>query len=226
MSIISHLHILKDNVEEQANIYSSTGECPEPNLKVWVNDSYGYVKLGDVNDYYATRARVYRDSDHQTYAILSQHKARDFPNEWGAFKYLDATTGIDENTDMVYVWSLHFENATCPIVVRGDTIIYNPSNHTTDTSADWNSFCYSPGHGKWFNCYAVDGQVMMSWCLRSSSDPTRWEAINAISYTTATTKHWNRGYNVVSSSDYFTYNVSGDQLTIYRGGQAFKTYTI
>ena len=226
MSVISHFHTMKNGVEELANIYSSVNECPEPNLKVWVNNTIGYIKLGDVNDYYATKCRIHRDNDNKDYAVLSQHRVRDFPNEWGAFKYLNAMTGIDENSDMVYVWSMHFENATCPIVIQGNTITYDADNHITDTSADWNSFCYSLPDKKWLNCHATNDDSMMTWCIRNPSDASKWHAINAISYTTATIKHWNRGYNVVEADNYFTYGVSGDQLTIYRAGQVFKTYTI
>ena len=221
MSVISHLHILKNGQEEQAEIYSTVSECPEPNLKVKVNNSNGYVKLGNVDDYYATRGRVHRSSDNKDYAILKKHKVSDFPNSWGNFKYVTFTAGLTEDgNDWLYIFSMHFDNGSIPFVVRknGTSIERNDNYFENNTSDKYNSAFYY--QNKWNNAVAKD-----------LSNALRWEDINgnnyrSMSYTLATTMNFNNGNNTVVADDTFTSAVSGDRLTIYKNGSVFKTYTI
>ena len=68
------LHILKSGggTEETVSLYSSASECAEPNLKLQVDGTTAYAKLGDVTDSNATSLRVYRNSDNTTYAVLKE----------------------------------------------------------------------------------------------------------------------------------------------------------
>lgn len=53
-------------------IYTTTDECPEPNLKLKLADgTNGYVKLGSIYDANATPMRV-KTTDGTTYAVLSK----------------------------------------------------------------------------------------------------------------------------------------------------------
>lgn len=53
-------------------IYTTTDECPEPNLKVKLADgTNGYVKLGSIDDDNATSMRV-KTADGTIYAVLSK----------------------------------------------------------------------------------------------------------------------------------------------------------
>ena len=52
-------HVKKDGIQYDAHAYTTTDECPEPNLKVTYKGQQGYVKLeakGDVPCYVKTKA--------------------------------------------------------------------------------------------------------------------------------------------------------------------------
>lgn len=74
MSVLSKkLHVMKTGGADVAiSLYTTTGECAEPNLKLQVDGTAAYAKLGDVSDSNATPLRVYRNSDSKTYAVLKE----------------------------------------------------------------------------------------------------------------------------------------------------------
>lgn len=72
MSVLSKkLHVMKTGGADIAiSLYTTTGECAEPNLKLLVDGTQAYAKLGSVSDSNATPLRVYRNSDKEAYAVL------------------------------------------------------------------------------------------------------------------------------------------------------------
>ena len=74
MSVLSKkLHVMKTGgADEAISLYTTAGECAEPNLKLQVDGTQAYAKLGDVSDSKATSLRVYRNSDSKTYAVLKE----------------------------------------------------------------------------------------------------------------------------------------------------------
>ena len=74
MSVLSKkLHVMKTGGADIAiSLYTTAGECAEPNLKLLVDGTQAYAKLGSVSDSNATPLRVYRNSDKETYAVLKE----------------------------------------------------------------------------------------------------------------------------------------------------------
>lgn len=62
--------IKKGNNIQSCNIYSTEGEAGVPNLKIKVEDIYGYVSLKDISDANATSGRI--KIDNKAYAIVTQ----------------------------------------------------------------------------------------------------------------------------------------------------------
>lgn len=72
MSVLTKkLHVMKTGgTDEAISLYTTTSECAEPNLKLQVDGTTAYAKLGSVSDSNASSLRVYRNSDKATYAVL------------------------------------------------------------------------------------------------------------------------------------------------------------
>lgn len=72
MSVLTKkLHVMKTaGADEAISLYTTTSECAEPNLKLQVDGTTAYAKLGSVSDSNATSLRVLRNSDNTTYAVL------------------------------------------------------------------------------------------------------------------------------------------------------------
>ncbi|MBO6281518.1 MAG: hypothetical protein J6N49_03185 [Alphaproteobacteria bacterium] len=230
MSILAKkLHILKDGgPEETAVIYTTTSECPEPNLKVSVDGANGYVKLGAVNHQYATSGRVHRNSDNSDYAILKLNAVSDFPLEWGKFKkFACALTSNEARTDYMYGWSLHFENGTLPIPVgykaAGSSVSWSADNYEAVTKDSLNCCWYNKQvtPNKWVNATAIDDSNFLEWL---KSDNTN---LGNISKSTATAWGWpEQGGEPSVYTSAFTATVSNGVLTIKKNGNVFKTYNV
>lgn len=235
MSVLTKkLHILKTGGSEQtANIYTTEAECPSPNLKVNVDGTNGFIKLGDVTSPLATNGRVHVNSNNVDYAILSSAAIRDFPNEWGAFQNITFTTSraVGNQHDWMYVWNLRFASGCLPMYVfkdgtapvRDDNLFVWGAPQTITVS----------GNERPFTGGSVDGNSgafkAAAWANLSSS--MKWynqdgSTMNMISYTDATLMGWNNDNNVIESSYMWTATVSGGQLLIYKNGALFKTYNI
>lgn len=218
------LHIMRnDGVYQTANIYTTTAECPEPNLKVSVDNTNGYIKLGEANDPLATIARVHSNSTNRDYAILSSAYQRDFPSGWGAFQSINFTATLTETSkDWCYAWVLHFANGVLPI-----RVYKNANEPTRDDglyiSGYWpevNSIALNYNNSLWEGVIAKDSNVAMKW-----RDKTNSTTLSMISYTDATLMGFHNGYNTVYDT-VFTASVNGNQLNIYKNGNLFKTYNI
>lgn len=227
--LVKKLHILNNGgTEETAVIYTTTAECPEPNLKVNVDGTDGYVKLGSVNHQYATKGRVHRDSDNTDYAILALNAVSDFPLEWGKFKNFACALTCDEaRTTYLYGWSLHFENGTLAIPVGRNTVGSNVSwstdNYETTTTASLNSCWYNKQitPNKWINATACDGSTYLEW-LKSDGNNA-----GNISKSTATAWGWpEQGGEPSVYTSVFSASVSNGVLTIKKNGSAFKTFHV
>lgn len=74
MSVLGKkLHVMKTGGSDEAiSLYTTTGECAEPNLKLQVDGTTVYAKLGATTESNATSLRVYRNSDTKTYAVLKE----------------------------------------------------------------------------------------------------------------------------------------------------------
>lgn len=219
------LHILTSGGTEQtAAIYTTEAECPTPNLKVNVDGTNGFIKLGATNSPLATNGRIYRDADAVTYAILSSAAIRDFPNEWGAFQSIDFTATLTESgQDWCYAWVLHFANGVLPMRIGKDVStptrddnLYISGTWTAVNSIAWD-FADNTG---WQAAIAKDQDVAMKW--RDKSDST---TLGMKSYTDATIMGFNYGNNTVFTTPYSA-TVSGSQLLIYKNGTLIKTYNI
>lgn len=230
MSILTKkLHILKDgSSEETAVIYTTTTECPEPNLKVNVDGTDGYVKLGEVNHPYATRGRVHRNSNNTDYAILALNAVSDFPLEWGKFKsFACALTMNEAHTTYQYGWSLHFENGTLCIPVgynaEGSSVTWSSELYEATTVASLNCCYYNKQitPNKWFNATALDGNGYLEW---QKSDGTTLQNISTM---TAAMWGWpEQGGNPSVYTSAFTANVVNGVLTIKKNGNVFKTFNV
>ncbi len=218
------LHILTGGGTEQtAAIYTSEAECPAPNLKVNVDGTNGFIKLGATNSPLATNGRIYRDADAITYAILSSAAIRDFPNEWGAFQSINFTTTLTESSrDWCYAWVLHFANGVLPMRIgKSDTSPVRDDNlYISGSWPDVNSIAYYEGYYPWQAAIAKDQDVAMKW--RNKTDEA---TIIMLSYTDATIMGFNDGHNSVFTTP-FSATVSGSQLLIYKNGTLIKTYNI
>lgn len=230
MSILTKkLHILKNGgTEETAVIYTTTAECPEPNLKVNVDGIDGYVKLGNVNHQYATKGRVHRNSNNRDYAILALNAVSDFPLEWGKFKkFACALTCNEALTTYMYGWSLHFENGTLPIPVGRNTaasdVSWSADNYEAVTTASLNSCWYDKQitPHKWINVTAIDDSIYMEWIKSNGSN------IGNMSKSTATAWGWpEQGGEPSVYTSVFSASVADGVLTIKKNGQAFKTFRV
>lgn len=225
MSILAKkLHIKKDNNTEQtANIYTTSAECPEPNLKVNVDGADCYVKLGETNDPLATNGRVHRDSDNKDYAILSTAYQRDFPNEWGAFQNITFTaTLLGSRTDWAYGWLLRFANGVLPMYVGKNATAptRNDNLYVAGSYPEVNSIVQKASTTEWEAAIARDNSQMMVWKKYDNSS-----SLNYITYTDARLIGFHNGNNSVFDST-FTASVSGTTLTIKKNGSVFKTYNI
>ncbi len=144
----------------------------------------------------------------------------DFPAAWGKFVKAVATCSINEaGTDWVYVWSLHFENGTLPVILRKDDTAanINQSLYENLTDARLNSASYISG--KWINSIATDEKNVMSWtgCAGNS--------YNMIQYSTSTMWKWNYGKNSVFTDKFsFAIENGGKVLTVKKDGNVFATY--
>ena len=229
MSILTKkLHILKTGGTEQtANIYTTTSECPEPNLKVTVDGTDGYVKLGSTSDPLATNGRVYKDSNNTDYAILSTAYQRDFPNEWGAFLNITFTaTLLGSRQDWAYGWLLRFANGILPMWVSKnasaptrDDSLYVAGSYPNVNSISQKVSSSSSNPNVWIAAKAEDQSSMMVW---KSYSGTTW---NYITYTDARMIGFHNGNNSVFDTT-FTASVNGTTLSIYKNGSLFKTYNI
>ena len=225
MSILAKkLHIKKSGgSEETANIYTQTSECPEPNLKVKVDGTNGFVKLGSTSSPFATKGRVHCISDNKTYAILKQHTVSDFPVSWGKFTgFKCALTMNNDYNTYQYGWSLHFQNGTLPIPVgydaTGSSVSWDPDNYEETTLSTLNSAIYAGGSvNKWVNARAFDQDGYLHW--NNSNN----QGVMIISVTTATMWGWP---NASVETDDFTASVSNGILTIKKNGSTFKTFNV
>ena len=224
MSILAKkLHIKKgNNTEQTANIYTTSAECPEPNLKVNVDGVNCYVKLGETNDQFATNGRVHRNSDNKDYAILSTVYQRDFPNEWGAFQNITFTaTLLGNRTDWAYGWLLRFANGVLPMWVgkNANAPTRDDSLYVAGSYPNVNSISQKYDTNSWVAAIAQDQSNMMVW---KSYNGKTW---NFITYTDARMIGFHNGNTSVFDST-FTASVSGTTLTIKKNGNVFKTYNI
>lgn len=222
MSILAKkLHIKKTGgSEETADIYTTTTECPEPNLKVKVDGTNGYVKLGSTSSSFATKGRVRRSSDNTTYAILSRHVVSDFPISWGKFTGFKCALTMNQNYNTYqYGWSLHFQNGTLPIPVgynaTGSSVSWDADNYEATTLSTLNSAFYA--NGKWNNARAFDKDDFLHW--NNSNN----QGFMVISDSTAEMWGW-PNLSVVTND--FTATVSGGILTIKKNGSIFKTFNV
>lgn len=225
MSILTKkLHITNiGGSEETANIYTTTSECPEPNLKVKVDETNGYVKLGSTTSPFATKGRVYRTSDNTTYAILKQHTVSDFPVSWGKFTGFKCalTMNKDYNTYQ-YGWSLHFQNGTLPIPVgysaTGSSVTWDADNYEETTLSSLNSAIYAGGNvNKWVNAQAFEQDGYLIWWDSNN------QGVAIISKRTAMSWGWPN--ESVETTD-FTASVSDGVLIIKKNGSTFKTFNV
>ena len=218
------LHILKTGGSEQtAAIYTTEAECPAPNLKVNVDGTNGFIKLGDVTSPLATNGRVYRDADTITYAILSSAAIRDFPNEWGAFQSINFTAVLLTNPkDWCYAIVLHFANGVLPMRIGKDAAepTRDDNLYVSGSWPDVNSIIYNEGYYPWQAAVAKDSSTAMKW-----QDKTSSTTIMMISYTDATLMGFNYGNNSVFTTP-FSAQVVGNTLNIYKNGTLIKTYWI
>lgn len=222
------LHILKNSgSEETATIYTTSTECPEPNLKVNVDGVDGYIKLGATDDPLATQGRVHLNSDNTDYAILSEAQIRDFPNAWGAFQNITFTaTLLGNREDWAYGWLLRFANGVLPMYVgknatapTRDDSLYVAGSYPDVNSISQKFSSASTDPNVWVAAKAEDQSNMMVW---KSYDGTTW---NFITYTDATLIGFHNSSNTVVDTT-FTASVSGNVLTIKKNGTTFKTYNI
>ena len=230
MSILTKkLHILKNGgSEETAVIYTTTTECPEPNLKVNVDNTNGYVKLGSVDHPYATSGRVHRNSDNTDYAILALNAVSDFPLAWGKFKsFACALTANEARTNYMYGWSLHFANGTLAIPVgysaSGSSVSWSTDNYETTTVSSLNSCWYDKQvtPNKWINVTASDESGYLLWL---KSDGTN---AGNMANSTATTWGWpEQGGRPSVYTSAFTATVADGVLTIKKNGNVFKTFNV
>jgi len=218
------LHILKTGSTEQtAAIYTTEAECPAPNLKLNVDGTNCFVKLGEVSSPLATNGRVHMNSNNTDYAILSSAAIRDFPNEWGAFQSIDFTATLTLNwQDWCYAWVLHFVNGTLPMRIgKNDaTPVRDDGLYISGSWPSVNSIAGIEGGSPWQAAIAKNGDISLKW--RDKTDNT---TINMISYTDATIMGFNYGNNTVFNTP-FSASVSGNTLNIYKNGVLFKTYNI
>lgn len=218
------LHILKTGgSEETATIYTTSTECPEPNLKVNVDGVDGYIKLGATDDPLATHGRVHLNSDNTDYAILSEAQIRDFPNAWGAFQNITFTaTLLGSRTDWAYGWLLRFANGILPMYVGKDATAptRDDSLYVAGSYPDVNSIVQKASTTEWEAAIARDDSQMMVWKKYDNSS-----SLNYITYTDARLIGFHNSNNSVVDTT-FTASVSGNVLTIKKNGTTFKTYNI
>ena len=218
------LHILKTGgSEETATIYTTSTECPEPNLKVNVDGVDGYIKLGATDDPLATQGRVHLNSDNTDYAILSESQIRDFPNAWGAFQNITFTaTLLGSRTDWAYGWLLRFANGILPMYVEKNATAptRDDSLYVAGSYPDVNSIVQKASTTEWEAAIARDDSQMMVWKKYDNSS-----SLNYITYTDARLIGFHNSNNSVVDTT-FTASVSGNVLTIKKNGTTFKTYNI
>lgn len=220
------LHILKTGGSEQtAAIYTTEAECPAPNLKVNVDGTNGFIKLGNVTSPLATDGRVHINSSNTDYAILSSAAIRDFPNEWGAFQSIDFTATLTESgSDWCYAWVVHFANGVLPMRIGKDAAaptrddsLYISGSWPNVNSITWD---FTTANTGWQASVARDASTALKW--RDKSDNT---TLSMKSYTDATIMGFNYGNNTVFITP-FSATVSGNTLNIYKNGILFKIYGI
>lgn len=220
------LHILKTGGSEQtAAIYTTEAECPSPNLKVKVDGTNGFIKLGDITSPLATNGRVHINSNNTDYAILSSAAVRDFPNEWGAFQSIDFTATLTESgSDWCYAWVLHFANGVLPMRIGKDAAtptrddsLYISGSWPNVNSITWD---FTTDNTGWQASVAKDASTALKWSDKSSSI-----TLSMKSYTDATIMGFNYGNNTVFTTP-FSASASGSTLNIYKNSVLFKTYGI
>ncbi len=97
MSVLGKkLHVIKTGgADEAISLYTTTEECGEPNLKLQVDGTMVYAKMGSVTESNASSLRVYQDSDQTTYAVLKETEEVTRFNFWihtnGAVTLIEAS---------------------------------------------------------------------------------------------------------------------------------------
>ena len=240
MSILTKkLHILKtDGDEETANIYTTTTECPEPNLKVNVDGDNGYIKLGDIHHQQATSGRVMTD-DENVFAILKTAHQSDFPSAWGEFKsmsfsrfvYRPSTSSYD-NAVGKYAWSLHFENGTLPVMLDYADVSANldPRWFTSDTKAEFNSAFWTKKAGE------TTFKLYNAQCAFTSSNNFEWAVwYNGQWYSLemlppSSSSVWAADDFGITTANYlapeFTYSVTDKVVSVYKNGTLFQKFNV
>lgn len=104
MSVLGKkLHVMKTGGSDEAiSLYTTTGECAEPNLKLQVDGTTVYAKLGATTESNATSLRVYRNSDSKTYAVLKEAEVA-----LGTFNMVAGNYTTDRGTYIGYETSAH-----------------------------------------------------------------------------------------------------------------------
>jgi hypothetical protein len=187
------------------------------------------TKNGESNGYdvysYADKLNVTFGSNSKSSTATGTIKVEqavegDFPAEWGKFVKAVATCSINEaGTDWVYVWSLHFENGTLPVILRKDDTAANINQSLYENYTDTRLNSASYISGKWINSIATDEKNVMSWT------GTAGNSYNMIQYSTSTMWKWNYGKNSVFTDKFsFAIENGGKVLVVKKDGNVFATY--
>ena len=128
----------------------------------------------------------------------------DFPKEWGRVVSVRDTVGLNEKgTDWVYIWSIHFENGTLPVIVNKDTldIVINKTLYESNIDTRFNSATFVKD--KWINSIATDESNYMLWV------DVNGDVCNMLPYVTAAKWGWNNGVNSVHTNKFIFENENG-----------------
>jgi hypothetical protein len=226
MSILTKkLHILKTGGTEQtANIYTTQTECPTPNLKVGVDGSTGYVKLGDVNHRDATDGRI-NTTGGDTYAILKTAHQSDFPSAWGAFVSMSFSRTfnvVNGTRSLVYAWSLHFENGVLPVRLglNDASATIDQQWYTAGAVNDYNSARFVQNHNTLYNARLVISDGYFEWSTYINGV---WQGLDMIS--TGDAAQWGLTTDNYLAPE-FAYSVSDGVVSVYKNGALFQSFNV
>jgi hypothetical protein len=226
MSILAKkLHIFKNGSgEETANIYTTQTECPTPNLKVGVDGSTGYVKLGDVNHRDATKGRV-TTTGGTTYAILKTAHQSDFPAGWGEFVSMSFSRTfnvVNGTRSLIYAWSLHFQNGVLPVRLglNDGSANIDQQWYTNGNISEYNSARFVQNRNTLYNARLLLNNGYFEWSTYVNGV---WQGLDMIS--TGDAAQWGMTISNYLAPE-FTYNVNNGVVSVYKNGALFQIFNV